>query len=79
MRDERFNDQGKHRAKAGPLYDKQTAIDTERGRRLYSQRIGAVEPVYGNLRHNRRLARLNPREREKVNAQCHLVMHGAQH
>ena len=45
------------------------AIDTERGRRLYSQRIGTVEPVFGNLRHNQRLARLNLRGREKVNAQ----------
>ena len=48
------------------------AIDTERGRRLCSQRIGTIEPVFGNLGHNQRLARLNLRGREKVNAQWHL-------
>ena len=48
------------------------AIDSARGRRLYSQRIGTVEPVFGNLRHNKRLARLNLRGREKVNTQWHL-------
>ncbi len=48
------------------------AIDSERGRRLVSQRMGTVEPVFGNLRHNKRLTRLNLRGREKVNAQWHL-------
>ena len=48
------------------------AIDSVRGRRLYSQRIGTVEPVFGNLRHNKRLTRLNLRGSEKVNAQWHL-------
>ena len=28
------------------------AIDLERGRRLYSQRMGTVEPMFGTLRHN---------------------------
>ena len=32
------------------------AIDSARSRRLYSQRIGTVEPVFVNLRHNKRLA-----------------------
>ena len=48
------------------------AIDSVRGRQLYSQRIGTVEPVFGNIRHNKGLARLNLRGREKVNAQWHL-------
>ena len=48
------------------------AIDSARGRRLYSQRIGIVEPVFGNLRHNKQLARLNLRGRDKVNTQWHL-------
>ena len=48
------------------------AIDSEHGRRLYSQRIGTVEPVFGNIRHNKHLSRLNLRGREKVNAQWHL-------
>jgi len=48
------------------------AIDSVKGRHLYSQRIGTVKPVFGNIRHNKRLTRLNLRGREKVNAQWHL-------
>ena len=48
------------------------AIDSPRGRRLYSQRIGTVEPVFGNIRHNKRLTRLNHRGRDKVNTQWNL-------
>ena len=48
------------------------AIDSVRGRHLYSQRIGTVEPVFGNIRHNKHLARLNLRGRVKVNTQWHL-------
>ena len=48
------------------------AIDSTHGRHLYSQRIGTVEPVFGNIRHNKNLSRLNLRGREKVNTQWHL-------
>jgi transposase len=48
------------------------AIDSPRGRQLYSQRIGTVEPVFANLRHNKRLTRFNHRGREKVNTQWNL-------
>jgi transposase len=48
------------------------AIDSPRGRQLYSQRIGTVEPVFANIRHNKRLARFNHRGREKVNTQWNL-------
>lgn len=48
------------------------AIDTERGRRLYSQRIGTVEPVFANLRHNKRLTRFTLRGRPKVATQWSL-------
>jgi transposase/IS5 family transposase len=48
------------------------AIDSARGRQLYSQRIGTVEPVFANLRHNKRLTRLNHRGRVKVNTQWNL-------
>jgi hypothetical protein len=48
------------------------AIDSPKGRQLYSQRIGTVEPVFGNIRHNKRLTRLNHRGRAKVNAQWNL-------
>ena len=48
------------------------AIDSAKGRQLYSQRIGTVEPVFGNIRHNKRLARLNLRGRQKVSTQWSL-------
>ncbi|MFN7505589.1 MAG: IS1182 family transposase [Limnobacter sp.] len=48
------------------------AIDSPEGRQLYSQRIGTVEPVFANLRHNKRLTRLNHRGKTKVNTQWNL-------
>ncbi|WP_162254472.1 IS1182 family transposase [Pelomonas sp. Root1444] len=48
------------------------AIDSPRGRQLYSQRIGTVEPVFANLRHNKRLSRLNHRGQAKVGTQWRL-------
>ncbi len=48
------------------------AIDSQRRRQLYTQRIGKVEPVFGNRRHNNRLNRLTLRGRVKVNAQWQL-------
>jgi hypothetical protein len=48
------------------------AIDSPKGRQLYSQRIGTVEPVFANIRHNKRLTRFNYRGREKVNTQWNL-------
>lgn len=45
------------------------AIDSDKGRQLYSQRIGTVEPVFANIRHNKRLHRLNLRGITKVNTQ----------
>ncbi|MES2951830.1 MAG: IS1182 family transposase [Pseudomonadota bacterium] len=56
----------------GPSERMRQAIDSPRGRQLYSQRIGTVEPVFGNIRHNKRLARLNHRGRTKVNTQWNL-------
>ena len=48
------------------------AIDSARGRRLYSQRIATVEPVFANLRHNKRLDRFTLRGKEKVGTQWRL-------
>ena len=48
------------------------AMDSPRGRRLYSQRMATVEPVFANLRHNKRLMRFNLRGKAKVNGQWHL-------
>lgn len=48
------------------------AIDTQQGRRLYSQRIGTVEPVFANIRHNKKMNRFTVRGKAKVNTQWHL-------
>jgi transposase len=48
------------------------AIDSARGRRLYGRRIATVEPVFANLRYNKRLDRFTLRSRPKVNAQWQL-------
>jgi IS5 family transposase len=48
------------------------AIDSEHGRRTYSKRMGTVEPVFANLRHNKQLNRFTLRGKCKVNAQWHL-------
>ncbi|MFA5914557.1 MAG: transposase [Sterolibacterium sp.] len=48
------------------------AIDSDRGRVLYARRIAIVEPVFGNLRHNKRLDRFTLRTRSKVNTQWNL-------
>ena len=44
-------------------------IDSDDGRDQYGRRFATVEPVFGNLRHNKRLSRFTLRGREKVNAQ----------
>ena len=46
---------------------KKRAIDTAPGRALYGQRIGTVEPVFGNLRHHKRLDHFTLRGRRKGN------------
>jgi hypothetical protein len=48
------------------------AIDSPKGRQLYSQRIGTVEPVFANIRHNKRMNRFTLRGLVKVNTQWHL-------
>lgn len=57
---------------AHPSERMRQAIDSPGGRQLYSQRIGTVEPVFGNIRHNKRMTRLNHRGRAKVNTQWSL-------
>jgi len=48
------------------------AIDSERGRQLYGRRFATVAPVFGNLRHNKRLNRFTLRGRQKVDGQWKL-------
>lgn len=44
-------------------------IDSIESRRMIAARFATVEPVFGNLRHNKRLARFTLRGREKVDGQ----------
>ena len=47
-------------------------IDSDTGRRLYGDRFSTVEPVFGNLRHNKGLDRFTLRGRQKVDGQWKL-------
>ena len=47
-------------------------IDGAQGRALYAQRLGTVEPVFANIRHNKRLNRFTLRGRPKVDGQWKL-------
>ncbi|MBK7016324.1 MAG: transposase [Sulfuritalea sp.] len=48
------------------------AIDSERGRALYGRRFATVEPVFGNIRHNKGLDRFTLRGQRKVDTQWKL-------
>jgi len=48
------------------------AIDSPQGRVLYGRRFATVEPVFGNLRHNKKLNRFTLRGRDKVDTQWKL-------
>lgn len=47
-------------------------FDTDRGRHYYSRRMGVVEPVFANIRHNYGLDWFSLRGREKVDTQWKL-------
>jgi len=47
-------------------------IDSPAGRAQYGRRFGTIEPVFGNLRYNKRLDRFTLRGRQKVNTQWQL-------
>ena len=47
-------------------------IDSARGREQYARRFATVEPVFANLRHNKRLDRFTLRGRTKVDGQWKL-------
>jgi transposase len=44
-------------------------IDTERGRKIYPQRLAVIEPVFANIRVHKRLDRFTLRGKAKVNVQ----------
>ena len=47
-------------------------VGSEEGRRLYGQRFAMVEPVFANIRHNKRLNRFTLRGQKKVDTQWKL-------
>lgn len=47
-------------------------IDSDIGREMITRRFATVEPVFGNLRHNKRLNRFSLRGRERVDGQWKL-------
>jgi hypothetical protein len=47
-------------------------IDSEEGRAAYGQRFATVEPVFGNIRHNKQLNRFTLRGQKKVDTQWKL-------
>ena len=51
------------------LKQMQEKIDSQKGRHIYSQRLGTVEPVFGNINTNKRLNRFSLRGKTRVNAQ----------
>ena len=55
-----------------PSQKMRNAIDSPRGRALYSRRIATVEPVFANIRHHKRMSRFTVRGRAKVGTQWQL-------
>ncbi|MEE9322425.1 MAG: transposase [Granulosicoccus sp.] len=52
-----------------PIERMKEKIDSDAGRHCYSRRLGAVEPVFGNINTTKRLNRFSLRGKVKVNAQ----------
>ena len=59
-----------HGRRPGSLTDAmKQKIDTPEGRKIYGKRLAIVEPVFGNIRAQKRMDRLTLRGRTKVNIQ----------
>jgi len=59
-----------HGRRPGSITDEmKRKIDTPEGRRVYSKRLGIVEPVFGNIRACKRMDRFTLRGQKKVNIQ----------
>ena len=63
---------GKSDGRASHAERMKRRIDSTEGKRMIATRFATVEPVFGNLRHNKRLARFTLRGREKVDGQWKL-------
>jgi transposase len=63
---------GKHYKPESHTERMKRRIDSDEGRRRYGQRFATVEPVFGNIRHNKGLDRFTLRGRTKVDTQWKL-------
>jgi len=61
------------KSETGPLARMKKKIDSEQGRHIYSQRLGIVEPVFGNIRETLGLHRFTLRSKRKVDGQWKLM------
>lgn len=59
--------------KDGLIEKMKQKIDSPQGRDIYSQRLGTVEPVFGNITSNIGIKRFSLRGKQKVNAQWQLM------
>jgi transposase len=65
--------QGKHdQSKESALDRMKRKIDSEQGREMITRRFATVEPVFGNIRHNKQMNRFTLRGQAKVDAQWKL-------
>ena len=55
-----------------PVEAMKAKIDSDLGKEMITRRFATVEPVFGNLRHNKRLNRFSLRGRRKVDGQWKL-------
>lgn len=55
-------------------------IESERGQRIYPQRMAIVEPVFGNIRTHKRLDHFTLRGKNKVDVQwlLHCMVHNVE-
>ena len=62
----------KEEQKLNPSQRMQRKVDSAFGKLIYGLRMGCVEPVFGNIRHNKRLDRFTYRGKNKVDVQWKL-------
>jgi hypothetical protein len=60
--------------KAGLIEQMKQKIDSTRGRYIYSQRLGTVEPVFGHITEAIGIKRFSHRGKRKVDGQWKLLM-----
>ena len=61
-----LNDKEKHLSISQRMRQR---IDSDKGKRVYSERLGIIEPVFGNIRFIKKLDRFSLRGKGKVNVQ----------